>query len=90
MALALGTFCVSVPVTRTRLDRNAQAVGGDLRHLGVQALAHFGAAVVHADRAVLVDVDQRAALVEHGRREADAELERHQRQAAPAVACSGR
>jgi hypothetical protein len=55
VALALGTFCVSVPVTRTR-PRHAQAVGGHLGHLGVQALAHLGAAVVHADAAVLVDM----------------------------------
>jgi hypothetical protein len=47
VALALGTFCVSVAVTRTSIDRDAQAVGCHLGHLGVQALAHFGAAVVH-------------------------------------------
>jgi hypothetical protein len=37
-----------------------------LRHLGVQALAHLGAAVVHEHRAVGVDVHQRAGLVEVG------------------------
>ena len=65
--------------------RDAQAVGGHLRHLGVQSLAHFGAAVVHADGTVLIDVDQRAALIEHGGGKRNAELQRHQCQTALAV-----
>ena len=70
------------------LDRDAQGVGRHLRHLGVQALPHFGAAMVDADRTVLVDVHQRAALVQHGGGEADAELQRHQGQALLAVAAA--
>jgi hypothetical protein len=46
VAEALGTFCVSVPVTRTNLTVNAQTIGAHLCHLGVEALAHFGAAMV--------------------------------------------
>ena len=38
--------------------------------------------MVHGDGAVLVNIDECAALVEHGGGEADAELEWHQRQAA--------
>ena len=52
-----------------------------LRHLGVQALAHLGAAVVHEHRAVGVDMHQRAGLVEVRDVERDAELHRRQRQA---------
>jgi ribosomal 50S subunit-associated protein YjgA (DUF615 family) len=46
------------------LERHAQLVRHHLRHLGVQALAHLGAAVVHQHRAVGVDMHQRAGLVE--------------------------
>jgi hypothetical protein len=46
------------------LKRDAQLVRDDLRDLGVEALAHLRAAVVHEDRAVVVDVHQRAGLVE--------------------------
>ena len=51
-------------MTRTRSKRDAQLVRDDLRDLGVQALAHLGAAVVHEHRAVGVDVHQRAGLVQ--------------------------
>ena len=64
VADVLATFCVSVAVLRTRAQRHAELVRDHLRHLGVQALAHLGAAVVHQDRAVGVDVHQRAGLVE--------------------------
>ncbi len=70
------------------LDRDAQAVRCHLGHLGVQALPHFGAAMIDADRAILVDVHQRAALVQHGRGEADAELQRHQGQPLLAMAAA--
>jgi hypothetical protein len=53
----------------------------DLRHLGVQALAHLRAAVVHEHRAVGVDVHQRAGLVEVRDVERDAELHRRERDA---------
>ncbi len=51
-----------------------------LRDLGVQALAHLGAAVVQVNAAVGIDVDQRAGLVEEGGGERDTELDRRQRQ----------
>ena len=46
----------------------------------MQALAHLGATVVDQDRAVLVDVHQRAGLVERRQVERDAELHRRHRQ----------
>ncbi|MNN13716.1 hypothetical protein D3C81_1267550 [compost metagenome] len=55
---------------------DAQLVRYHHRHLGVQALAHLGAAVVHEHRAVVVHVHQRAGLVEVGHVERDAELHR--------------
>ena len=63
------------------LQGQAQLVRDHLRDLGVQALAHLGAAVVHQHRAVGVDMHQRAGLVEVRDVEADAELHRRQRQA---------
>ncbi len=63
-------------------QRHAQLVGDDLGHLGVQALAHLGAAVVDQDRAVDVHVHQSARLVEVRHVERDAELHRRQRDAA--------
>jgi len=57
-------------------------VRDDLRDLGVQALAHLGAAMVHEDGAVVVDVHQRTRLVEVLDVERDAELQRRQRDAA--------
>ena len=42
-------------------------MGHDLRHLGVQPLAHLGAAMVQMHRSVGVDMDQRPGLVEEGR-----------------------
>ena len=63
-------------------QRQAQRLGDDLRDLGVQALAHLGAAVVQQHAAIGVDMDQRTGLVELGRGEADAELDWRQRQSA--------
>ena len=63
-------------------QRHAELVRDDLLHLGEQALAHLGAAVVQQHRAVLVDVDERAGLVVMRRGERDAELDRRQRDAA--------
>ena len=62
------------------LQRDAERGRGDLDHLGVQALAHLGAAVVDQHRAVLVDVHERAGLVEGREVEGDAELHRRERQ----------
>ena len=73
---ALGTLLVSLAVQSTRSKGNAQLVSHDLRHLGVQALTHFGAAVVHLHAAVGVDMHQRTGLVEQGGCEADAKLDR--------------
>ena len=67
--------------SRTLSQRDAERGRGDLQHLGVQALAHLGAAVVDQHRAVLVDVHERAGLVERGQVERDAELHRRDRQA---------
>jgi len=66
------------------VDCVAESLGGrgDLDHLGVQPLAHLGAAVVDQYRAVLVHVHQRAGLIEMRRRERDAELHGRQREAA--------
>ncbi|KDB51037.1 hypothetical protein X805_33380 [Sphaerotilus natans subsp. natans DSM 6575] len=63
------------------LEGQTQLVRDHLRYLGVQTLAHLGAAVVHQHRAVGVDMHQRAGLVEVRDVEADAELHRRQRQA---------
>ena len=65
-----------------RADVDAELVGDDLRDLGVQALAHLGAAVVDEHRAVAVDVDERAGLVEMDEVERDAELDRREGDAA--------
>jgi hypothetical protein len=80
VALVLATLLVSVAVQRTRCSGSAQLVRHHLRHLGVQALAHLGAAVVHQHRAVGVHMHQRAGLVEVRGVEADAELDRRERQ----------
>ena len=63
------------------VDIDLEAVGQHLRHLGVEALAHLGAAMVQVDRAVLIDMHQRARLVEGGHGEGDAEFHRRQRDA---------
>ena len=72
--------CV-VAVMRTRSMRDAELLRHHLRDLDVEPLPHLGAAVVEVHGAVLVDVHQRAGLVEMGEREADAELHRRQREA---------
>ena len=64
------------------LDIDAEGVGGHLRHLGVQALAHLDATVRDRHRAIGVDVHQRAGLVQEAERERHAELGRNERDAA--------
>ena len=64
------------------LKRHAQLIGHDLGDLGVQPLAHLGAAMVDLHAAVGIDMDQRSGLVEQGGGEADAELHRRDRDAA--------
>ena len=78
---ALGTLAVLVAVMRTQSERHAEFLGDDLRDLGEQALPHLGAAVIELDRAVGIDVHQRAGLVEVDQREGNAELHRRQRDA---------
>ena len=63
-----------------RGQRHPQLVGHDLAYFGVQALAHLGAAVVHAHTAVQVDMHQRASLVKQRGGKADAELDGRDRQ----------
>ena len=63
------------------VDFHLEHFGHDLRDLGVQALAHLGAAVVQVDAAVGVDVDQRTGLVEEAGGEGNTEFHRGQRQA---------
>ena len=62
--------------------RHAQFVRHDLRHLGVQSLAHFGTTVIDLHAAVGVHVDQRTGLVEQRRGKADAEFDRRDGHAA--------
>ncbi len=57
-----------------------QFLGDDLRHLGVQPLPHFGAAVVHQHAAIGIDVNECARLVQVHDIERDAELDRGERQ----------
>ena len=65
-----------------RLRQPLERLGGDLRHLGEQPLTHLGAAVVQVNGAIVVNVHERAGLVEEGEREGDAELHRRERDAA--------
>ena len=48
------------------IGRETQLAGGDQRDVGVNALAHLGAAVIHLDGAVLVKKHERASLVQVG------------------------
>ena len=66
----LGTLAVFVAVMRTKSSGNAELLGDDLRDLDEEPLPHLGAAVVQMDRAVVIDMDQRAGLVEMDQREA--------------------
>ena len=63
---------------------NATAETGirDLRHLLEQALSHLGAAMVHLNRPVAIDMDQGPRLIEVGQRERNPELHRRQRHTA--------
>ena len=64
------------------LEPDAEFFRRHLRDLLKQALAHFRAAVIEMDRAVLIDVDQRAGLIEVRQRKGNAEFHRRQRDAA--------
>ena len=71
------------------LEGHAEAGGGHLRHLLEEPLAHLRAAVVELDRAVAIDMHQRAGLIEMGEGEGDAELHRAERDAAPQDVVAG-
>ena len=89
VAEVFGTLSVRVGARRTFDERYAERGGRDLEHLGVQPLAHLGAAVVDQHRAVLVDVHQRSRLVEGGQVERDPELDGRDRQRALDVLVRG-
>ena len=77
------------------VDVGLELLRHHLGHLGVEALAHLGAAVVQVDAAVRVDMDQRPRLIVLRGGEGDAELHRRQRQpalddAAPGVVLADR
>ncbi len=58
------------------VDRHGKDVGDDLRHLDIQPLPHFRAAMIDLDRPVGIDQHQRAGLIEVRGRKADPELDR--------------
>ena len=64
------------------LDIDLEHLGHHLGHLDEQPLPHLRAAMVQADRAVGVDMHQRAGLVHVRQVEGDAELQRKQAQPA--------
>ena len=72
------------------LEPDAEFFGGDLRYLLEQALAHFRAAVIEVNGAVLIDVHQRAGLIEMGERERNAEFHRRQRESLSSGSASAR
>ena len=74
----LGTSAVEVARGPDAVDVDLEHLGHDLRHLDEQPLPHLGAAVVQADRAVGIDMHQRAGLVHVRHVEGDAELQREQ------------
>ena len=74
----LGTLPVVVAVIFTLSTSNAELLGHHLRDLDIEPLPHLGAAVIEMHRAVGIDMDKRARLVEMGEREGDAELDRRQ------------
>ncbi len=66
VAEVLGTLSVLVGMTRTCFGSDAEFPGGNRGDVGVEPLAHLGAAVVHLRCAVLIDQHQRAGLVQMG------------------------
>ena len=64
------------------VEPDAEFLRRHLRDFLKQALAHFRAAVIEVNRAVLIDVHQRAGLIEMRERERNAEFHRRQRDAA--------
>ena len=64
------------------LQPDAEFLRHHLRDLDIEPLPHLGAAMVQVHGAILIDMHQRAGLVEVDEREADAELHRRERKAA--------
>ena len=64
------------------IDIDLQLFGHDLRDLDEQALSHLGPAVIQHQRAVRIDMQQAAGLVQVRGGERDAELDRGERDAA--------
>ena len=81
MAEVLDTRLVSVAASRIG-QRQAKFTRDDLANLGVQALAHLGAAVRGQHGAVGVNMHQRASLVEVGGVERMPDFHQGQRQTA--------
>ena len=82
VAEVFGTFAVFV-ATDTHMCRiDPELRGSDAADLGVQSLPHLDAAMTDEHRAVRIDVDERAGLIQEGRRERDAELDRRECEAA--------
>ena len=65
-----------------RIYIDLEFIGDNLRHLGVEALAHFGAAMIELHRAVIIDMDKGARLIEKLCVEGNAEFHRRQGNAA--------
>ena len=63
------------------MKRHAELFGDDLGDLGEQPLPHLRAAVIEMDRAVGIDMHQRAGLIERDQCERDAKHHRRQRDA---------
>jgi hypothetical protein len=81
VADVLGTLSVRVGARRTRVSGTPRVVAATWSILVCSPWPHLGAAVVDQHGPVLVDVDERAGLVEGREVERDAELDRGDRQA---------
>ena len=75
VAEVLGTLSVRVGMTRIVSMPTPKAVGRDLADLGLQALTHFGAAVIYLHAAIAIHQHQRARLIEESRGKGDAEFD---------------
>ena len=76
VADAFGTLLVSAAVDADLINTDAELVGDNLRHLDVQALPHFGAAMIKLHGAVFVNMHERTGLVQVRGRKRDTELHR--------------
>ena len=85
VAEVFGTLSVRVGMTRTRSGVRPSSRAAIERDVGVHALAHLGAAVIHLRGAVLIKEHERAGLIEMRGRKRDAEFHRRDREAALAM-----